>query len=71
MHLLHICHISHIQQGVSDPAPDLQYYLIYDQQEVSDTNWFADRGLNICQSVRMHLVFHGNLITTAYTENRR
>ena len=28
----------HGQQAVSDPAPDLQYYLIYHQQEVSDTN---------------------------------
>ena len=26
------------QQAVRDPAPDLQCYLIYHQQEVSDTN---------------------------------
>ena len=36
VYLIHIAY--HVKQAVSYPAPDLQYYLIYDQQEVSDTN---------------------------------
>ena len=49
------------------------YYLIYVQQEVSDTNYFADesRGLNICQDVRMHLVICDNLIPSYYMDIRR